>query len=722
MFPEIRETLNPRAAAILLFSVIFSALPAFASWVPVPLRTAAMRDAGLPGGEGMQMIWGISYAPSNPDVIYICSDTSQVWKSIDAGETWQMKNNGFFANGGVSLAVSPVDENLVFVAGSNHNTTVSPAEGIYRTTNGGQSWEIVKPTKFYRTDNMKGGVNFSFTPAGTVYAGTHVDGILRSDDNGSSWASLSVSTDAMVLDIKVDPADAARLYFVSENGFFVLHDSGTGVSAVRSGAGLPLPDVSSSVPRAIAINNSDPRIIYVSAGGYGIYKSTDGGATFVPKNKGLTATLANGKQTTCCAISPVDPMRLYVSFYLTGVRQPYYSSDGGENWVKPSGIDLANLTGDLHDSNDSGAYWGTPIAPHPSLANVSFARGTGSGVPINTTDGGATWLYSGDGYSGGRAGAGATSFGWDVNDPERFVIFLIDYGPMLTTDGGQTFRTLKIPRYSGAMTTPAGALEPVAGSQRIVTAVGGWDKQVLAVTNNEGESWTQIPVDKYGNSTEDSYKFIAFHPQDPSIVYAGCFKSFDGGATWEKLSKKVAAVYPANGDIVYAVEKITTSVIYKSGDGGATWTGLTAPLAATVSEMAVDPGNEDHIYAACSVGVCIWDGSAWTTKTDADGLERDWFSSLNTRYITVDQRYPNIIYAGKWCSWQGHSNGVFRSQDYGATWENITGKLGPEFTPWSLSVNPHSGEIYMGSSHGTWKLTPPYYTKPVLSPKKLQVQ
>jgi len=157
-------------------------LPVFAAWVQVPLRTAAMRDAGMAGGEGMQMIWGMSYAPSNPDVIYLCIDTSQVWKSVDAGKTWEMKNNGFLANGGVSLAVSPTDENLVFVAGSNHNTTVSEAEGIYRTTNGGENWEIVKATKFYRTENMKGGTNFDFTSGGRIYAGTHCDGILRSDD------------------------------------------------------------------------------------------------------------------------------------------------------------------------------------------------------------------------------------------------------------------------------------------------------------------------------------------------------------------------------------------------------------------------------------------------------------------------------------------------------------------------------------------------------------
>src|SRR3990172_8227162 len=89
------------------------------SWTQVPLRTAALEALGMSGGEGMQIIRGISYAPSDSNILYLVVDVSQVWKSVDGGNSWQMKHKGFLANGGLSLAVHPSDPNIVFVAGTS---------------------------------------------------------------------------------------------------------------------------------------------------------------------------------------------------------------------------------------------------------------------------------------------------------------------------------------------------------------------------------------------------------------------------------------------------------------------------------------------------------------------------------------------------------------------------------------------------------------------------
>lgn len=141
-------------------------------WKQVPLRTKEQRDAGLAGGEGMQMIWGLSYAPSNPEILYLVSDTSQVWKSIDGGNSWQMKHRGFLSNGGVSLVIGPNNENVVFAAGSVHDSPDASdefADGIYRTRDGGENWKLVRRTPFYRMEDKKGGVNFAFAKTNTVY-------------------------------------------------------------------------------------------------------------------------------------------------------------------------------------------------------------------------------------------------------------------------------------------------------------------------------------------------------------------------------------------------------------------------------------------------------------------------------------------------------------------------------------------------------------------------
>lgn len=99
---------------------------------------------------------------------------------------------------------------------------------------------------------------------------------------------------------------------------------------------------------------------------------------------------------------------------------------------------------------------------------------------------------------------------------------------------------------------------------------------------------------------------------------------------------------------------------------------------------------------------------AWVNKRDTDGLAKDRFATLSVRNVAIDPRHPNVVYAGRSIAFRGHANGIFRSQDYGASWENIATNLGPEFTTWAISVSPHDGYVSLGSSHGTWKLPPPY--------------
>jgi len=138
-------------------------------------------------------------------------------------------------------------------------------------------------------------------------------------------------------------------------------------------------------------------------------------------------------------MSPVNPDFLFVSFLELGDNQPYYSHDGGETWQRPAELDVGNLISQVNNSF-GGEFLSTPIAPSPVDENIAIASGNGNHVEV-TVDGGANWTYSGNGYTGGRAGTASTSFGWDMNDANRFAMFLIDYGVVLTEDGGEIFET-----------------------------------------------------------------------------------------------------------------------------------------------------------------------------------------------------------------------------------------------------------------------------------------
>ena len=669
------------------------------AWTQVPLRTTEQEAAGLLGGEGMQMIWGISYAPSNPDIVYLLSDTSQVWKSEDGGSSWAMKHKGFLSNGGVSLFVHPSNEDIVFVAGSQHDFDIPPSEvadGIYRTIDGGESWSLVKQTGFRRLGNEKGGTNFAFAVDNVIYAGTHEEGLLKSIDGGDSWTSLNLLSDERILDLKINPLDSSILFIATENGLYKYTEGGD-PQLEQIGSGL------ADFPRAIVGNAINPGLIYVSVGKDGVFKSTDGGLNFNACNNGLEEVLdwsKEGHEATYLAMSPVDPDYLYVSLYWLGGNQPYYTHDGGSSWHEPSIMDQGNLIYGVNYET-GGEFWSSPIAPSPVDENVAITSGNAN-HPEKTMNGGDTWTYSGNGYTGGRANA----FGWTPNDANRFVFFLTDFGPVLTKDGGSTFRNLHLENPSNyGKTTLAGAIDPTPGSKVIVTAVGDWQSQVIAVTRDDGQTWDFI------SGTDDAYEYIAFHPQNPDILYAGIYKSTDKGYTWNEIPKEVVAVFSGNGDIVYAIEAMgDDTALLKSSDGGSTWAQPYNNISIdseSITQVVVDPEDEDRVYVATIwQSVYIWEGDHWDQKTEEHGIEKDRFGSLCVSSLAIDPNQPNVVYAGRWLSFSGHANGVFRSTDYGETWENVILNLGPEFTAWSLSVNPHDGYIYVGSSHGTWKLPP----------------
>ncbi len=125
-------------------------------------------------------------------------------------------------------------------------------------------------------------------------------------------------------------------------------------------------------------------------------------------------------------------------------------------------------------------------------------------------------------------------------------------------------------------------------------------------------------------------------------------------------------------------------------------------------DIDVDPRDADRVYAATAYGgVWIFDGKRWTRRGEKDGLEKDFFGAMIFKRIAVDPVHPNVVYAGQNHSWRGAARGIFRSTDYGRTWRNISGNLGPDLTVWAITVSPHDGTVWLGSDYGNWRLPAP---------------
>ncbi|MCC6220800.1 MAG: hypothetical protein IT291_06135 [Deltaproteobacteria bacterium] len=728
---QIREILLTAGFLVLYFFVVTPNVVAQGAqvWQQVPIRTKAQKTAGLMGGEGTQNVYSISYAPSNPNAVYNVNDVSQVWKSIDGGSNWAKSHKGFLARGATSVAVSPLNENLVFATGGVMSSALipqSPADGIYRSTDGGQNWSLVFPGRYYKIFN--GGTHVAFANNGTVYAVTLDGKLVKSTDNGSTWTVIW-NPGVRMDDIKTHPTTQNILFIVMPSGLWKITDNGSSATPIKIGAGLP------KNPASVVIDKQNPNNVYATVYEYKVYKSTNGGLNFSSSSNGMNVSA--GKQATSLAISPADGNYLYV-YFVNSPQDFFYSHDGGASWQRPVTTDEANADGYVsgsleHPNTNTGFGWGTgPIVAHPTDKNIAIATGAFYHMK-KTTDGGLNWRYSNSGNTGGAAGNGVASFSFDRTNPNRFAIFLVDYGGYITDDNGSTFRPFLIQYYNDngnyVRSATAGAIDSLSNSQLIISSNGGWDKQTLAQSADNGVTW-QFSKDSAGNSMDIGYTFIDFHPQNPNIIYANRYKGVRNAVTkaitWTGLSNRVEAVFAGNGDHVYGFWDKT---IYKSIDAGVTWTVhstiTNTETSAGISALSIDPTNENRMYAVAQTnGLYVWNGTTWIKKGAVDGFPKDAFNRYGTVAIAIDPLKPNIIYAANTDQTMGQSNGVFRSTDYGSTWENISYNLGPEINIAALKVNPHNGYIYLGSYHGTWKLPPPYASSdktPPIAPKGMRV-
>ena len=696
------------ALSLSMLDLACCASAAETEWQHMPLRTAAQKAAGEMGGEMGQMVYTITISPSAPQCMALGIDTAQVYVSTDGGRLWDRRNHGLRANGVQSVAFDPLNESILFAFGLNSRAktpqggqeltpeflgkfTSPRVGGVYRSEDQGLTWKRVCQAVALRTQAQN--QYFAFDPEsfdGTrchvVYASSHDRGLLKSADGGETWTGLGFERQRIHA-VLLHPTDNRLLFVASNDG---LHRSGdAGATFVRIGKGLP----DHALVYGLALNAKDESIVYVALGEGAVWWSRDGGRTFAPRSQGLLK-----RDWRRLAISPVDPNILYVEAQAVGgLGRIGCSRDGGASW-QPMGEWEPQFLGGT-------PYYAEGVAPHPSEAQTAF---TGGRVH-KTTDAGKTWRHSSNGISGCRF----QNVSFRPDDPDTFMVFYTDHGAAITHDGGDTFAWVKSLREFHPMSCGQGDWDPVPGSKRILTSVGGWSKRQLILSADAGLTWQVVRAEEAG------YHGPAFHPQAPNVLYVGAgasgLRSDDGGQTWNPIAHAPRAICRANGDILFAWRSLGRKEgglpeceILKSTDRGVTWRALPGRIRGTPRGMTCDPRDGSRLYCAASyTGIWVFADNTWHLRTDEHGLTRDQFDSLLYASLAVDPTHPNIVYAGQMHCWEGRSGGVSRSADYGMTWEDITGNLGPWLTVWGLSVSPHDGTVYVSTDYGTWRLPRP---------------
>lgn len=644
-------------------------------WLPIPLTTAPQAKQSVKGGEGFQQVLSIEYAQSNPKIVYMCSDTTQVWKSTDSGHLWHVASEGIDSNGACSLFVHPQNPNIVFAAaclGPEANRAQKRQkrrEGIFRTIDGGKSWLLIHKTEFHKQRS-----NGSLFVADlrtlnkkelTLYAGSYSDGLLISHDTGQTWLKAGFNK-GIIKDIEVSPAEPGLLIIATSKGLYLYRDG----LVEQIGLGLI------GAPSNIAVSPATPNRVTIVADDAGIFVSNNQGKSFQRSTHGLPPTSLS--KIVNVYASPVDANQLYASTYKSQRKGPFYSEDGGKSWKKTKTLNAKGLT-------DGGGFWfPSPIAPHPQEPLVALAASNGRTRILRTINGGKTWQYSGSGYTGGRV--------IDIAfvSQKEWYLALTDHGLWRTTDCGMTFKYIEIPdvhpRSIGAV---------AVANETIVCSVGGWKDKQIAVSNNQGKSWQQF------KQISGLLNFIRFHPQKENVIYASAYRSVDKGRSWTKLKHKVQAVFSDNGNVVYGFDK-DTSTIVESDDMGTTWHSLAYcdDNDIGINEIAADPHIQSCLYMGTNFGLYRVTSEKCVRIGPKDGFTRDTHGSLAVRSVLVNPANNSVIYAGRWAPGKGTSSGIFRSEDFGHTWASFNNGIDGSFNVWSVEIEPKGLTVYISATHG----------------------
>jgi len=338
------------------------------------------------------------FDPSNPQIGYIGDDTYGVQKTIDGGQTWEVKNQGLTGMSCNSLEVSKADPLRIYA-------TFGDGMGIYRSVDGASNW-----TYLPIADSIHVGlVRIDPFDPQRLYVASHSN-IYVSIDSGENWSDLGwnaspPTTAGMLWAIQPNPFEAGHLLAGMVYGSYGI---GTGQLYSSSDYGVSWQAVTMPEDVAwisnIAFDPDIPGLVYLTTGGTGVYRSTDHGASWTRIDDQTQADMQNAGYI---AIATHPQHILFV-----GTNMPCRSMDGGDTWEclhqSPGGVNgymfvdgdstrlyAAADTG-LFFSSDAGNSWKRAAGTFGTLqiGPMGYANANGHTILYAATPGGTAGATS----------------------------------------------------------------------------------------------------------------------------------------------------------------------------------------------------------------------------------------------------------------------------------------------------------------------------------------
>ena len=631
-----------------------------------------------------------SGVPGQPNVFYIAANNGGVWKSTDAGRVWKPIFDDQATGSIGALAVALSDPRIIYVGSGEglQRPDLSVGDGIYKSTDGGQSWQHLGLSEGLHDAQQISAIIVDPHDSKRVFAavlghpyGPNAErGVFRSIDGGATWQNvLYKDENTGAVDLAFDPSNAQTVYAM--------------LWAARQ------------APWEIGESFKGP--------GSGLFKSTDGGSTWQPLTGGLP-TVAQGLGRIGIAIAPSDPRRMYA---LVDAKEGgvYRSDDAGANWQRV---------------NHEERVWGRGsdfacVRVDPKDKDVIYIANTST---YRSMDGGASFTA----IKGAPGGDDYHTIWINPDDPS-IILLASDQGATISVNGGET--------WSSWYNQPTAQFYHVITDKRFPYWVYGGQQESGSVgtasRGDDGEitfrDWHPVGVEEYG--------YVAPDPLNPNIVYGGKVSRYNQatgevqqvgpslgrrGGKYRFVRTMPLLFSPVDPHILY----LGSQMLLRTANGGQSWEEISPDLTRASSEIppgippnlgvftSADPEKGKHrgviytIAPSYKDGNVIWVGTddglihltrdagkTWTNVTPPALTPWSKVSVMDASHFDAASAYA-AINRFRLDDLAPH---IWRTHDFGKTWKEITRGL-PDNAPTNTvrEDSRRKGLLFAGSERAVW--------------------
>jgi len=613
-------------------------------------------------------ITDIAVHPDSPETIYLGAASGGVWKSMDNGANWEYKFNGVNLISIGDLAIDPNDENIIYAGTGEANASSYSfmGDGIYKSYDAGTNWEHAGLELSAYIGRIIVDYNNSdriyAAACGNLFSSDENRGIYRSENGGESWDKVLFINDSVSgIEIVQHPQNPDVLYagmWERMRGLTYRHSfgGGTGVYKSEDGGdtwfeltnGLPYGDVG-RVGLAIAESNPDVVYAYYDLPNYevNVFKTMNGGTSWTQTNDwtlgGMNSSF--GWYFGQIRVHPEDENLVFVM----GVYM-FRSTDGGDSWDEIGG-------------------WGIHVDHHAmyfDVENDRILQGNDGGF-YSSTNNGTSWSKINN--------LPFTQFyaiDVDYQNPERIIGGTQDNNTIITYNGGTN-------NWDAILGGDGMYCLIDYTNSNIMYAEYQWGnlhKSTNGGGNMDYIGW-QWEDDRVNWSAPIAMDPV--NPQTLYFGTYRVWKSINGGNNWTDVSGDITkginqyfhtittiAVHPLNTDIIIA--GTGDGLIHISTDAGSTWTNITNGTPDRwITNVACDPFDENTIYA--TVSGFRWDEPIAHVFKSTD-LGQFWeiisgnLPGIPVNAIALDPDHQNHIFVGT-------DAGVFFTEDGGQSWSSL---------------------------------------------------